>query len=134
MTPSNPTASDQSVFVTIVIQNTGNQPITTPFWVDMTVNPSHSPQTNELWNMVCTGPCYGAVLSVNTPIPAGGSVTLTSNNILPEYSNWPGTLFDSANNITVWVDSYGASQPYGTIQESNEADNSASITGFLVTN
>jgi hypothetical protein len=124
--PSNPTISTP-VVASVTIRNAGGSAVSQPFWVDLYLDPSAPPQTGDLWNDLCI---YGKAWYVRDPIPAGGTLTLSTT--IPDdpsspgdrYSNWPtGGLSMSAGVHTLWaqVDSYPASP--GAVPEGNETNN-----------
>ena len=56
-------------------------------------------------------------------IPAGGSVTLTTEDVYEEYSNFPGYLTEGTHTIYVQVDSYNNVGNVGLVEESDETNN-----------
>ncbi|MFQ3684491.1 SdrD B-like domain-containing protein, partial [Roseiflexus sp.] len=127
----------EPVLITVKVKNVGGSPTTIGFWVDLYINPSTPPSApNTRWNDVCgISPCYGIAWYVNQSLAPGQSITLTSapGQFAGPQSVWPGHFASGANSLYVYVDSFNPPVPTGAIAESNEANNRAQITGFIVT-
>jgi hypothetical protein len=129
-------AAGEPVLITVKVKNVGGSPTTIGFWVDLYINPSTPPTTpNVRWNDVCgISPCYGIAWYVNQSLAPGQSITLTSapGQFAGPQSIWPGSFASGTNALYVYVDSYNPPVPTGAVVESNETNNSAQITGFVV--
>jgi hypothetical protein len=129
-------AAGEPVLITVKVKNVGGSPTTVGFWVDLYINPSTPPTTpNVRWNDVCgISPCYGIAWYVNQSLAPGQSITLTSapGQFAGPQSIWPGSFASGTNALYVYVDSYNPPVPTGAVVESNETNNSAQITGFVV--
>ncbi|MGC9038557.1 MAG: SdrD B-like domain-containing protein, partial [Roseiflexus sp.] len=130
-------AAGEPVLITVKVKNVGGSPTTIGFWVDLYINPSVAPTTpNVRWNDVCgISPCYGIAWYVNQSLAPGQSITLTSapGQFAGPQSVWPGSFAGGTNTLYVYVDSYNPPVPTGAVVESNETNNRAQITGFVVT-
>jgi len=108
--------------VTAVIRNSGTAPLVDAFWVDVYFNPSQTPALNKPWDTIAS---HGVVWGVTTPIPAGGSLTLTNNTndpyYFPVYSSSPPLPVGA--DVYVLVDSINYRTSYGAVQESDESNN-----------
>lgn len=106
-------------FAIVTIRNVGTRP-TSPFWVDLYVDPNPVPiQVNQIWNDGRTK--YGLVWGVGDPVGAGESLTLT----IGDQYYWP--LFSRVENnlpvgtpIYVQVDSANIETSYGGVLELHE--------------
>jgi len=129
-------AAGEPVLITVKVKNVGGSPTTVGFWVDLYINPSTPPTTpNVRWNDVCgISPCYGIAWYVNQSLAPGQSITLTSapGQFAGPQSVWPGSFASGTNALYVYVDSYNPPVPTGAVVESNETNNRAQITGFVV--
>jgi phage terminase large subunit-like protein len=129
-------AAGEPVLITVKVKNVGGSPTTVGFWVDLYINPSTPPTTpNVRWNDVCgISPCYGIAWYVNQSLAPGQSITLTSapGQFAGPQSIWPGSFASGTNALYVYVDSYNPPVPTGAVVESNETNNRAQITGFVV--
>jgi hypothetical protein len=129
-------AAGEPVLITVKVKNVGGSPTTIGFWVDFYINPSTPPTTpNVRWNDVCgISPCYGIAWYVNQSLAPGQSITLTSapGQFAGPQSVWPGSFASGTNALYVYVDSYNPPVPTGAVVESNETNNRAQITGFVV--
>jgi hypothetical protein len=129
-------AAGEPVLITVKVKNVGGSPTTIGFWVDLYINPSTPPTTpNVRWNDVCgISPCYGIAWYVNQSLAPGQSITLTSapGQFAGPQSIWPGSFASGTNALYVYVDSYNPPVPTGAVVESNETNNRAQITGFVV--
>jgi uncharacterized repeat protein (TIGR01451 family) len=108
--------------VTVTIQNQGNVAVSDEFWVDVYFDPSQAPSLNHPWNTI---PSHGATWGVTAPIPAGGSLVLTTGGdyYVSEYSSTPPLPVGA--DVYALVDSVDYSTTYGAVQESNEDNNLA---------
>ncbi len=126
----------EPVLITVKVKNVGGSPTTVGFWVDLYINPSTPPTTaNVRWNDVCgISPCYGIAWYVNQALAPGQSITLTSapGQFAGPQSVWPGHFASGTNSLYVYVDSFNPPVPTGAVAESNETNNRAEITGFIV--
>jgi hypothetical protein len=137
ITPSKTSyTAGEPVLITVKVKNVGGSPTTIGFWVDLYINPSTPPTTpNVRWNDACgISPCYGIAWYVNQSLAPGQSITLTSapGQFAGPQSVWPGSFASGTNALYVYVDSYNPPVPTGAVVESNETNNSAQITGFVV--
>jgi hypothetical protein len=120
----------EPVVVTAVIKNEGNAP-TTPFWVDLYINPSRQPDFNIIWNKTCTlNPCFGIGWLVPAGLAPGASVSLTSAVVPVGYSVWPGYFAAGSTDIYVLADSFN---PGGPMVDTSRANNLYHISGLSVT-
>jgi hypothetical protein len=110
--------------VTVVIRNAGSTAVEDAFWVDVYFDPDQTPAVNIPWDAIAS---HGVVWGVTTPIPAGGSLTLTNNinnpYYFPGYSSAPPLPIGAE--VYALVDSINYSTTYGAVQESNEGNNLA---------
>jgi len=104
-----------------------------PFWADLFINPSAPPTVaNVTWNTSCgMDPCFGIAWLV-PGLPAGQSITLTSNDFPPSYSIWPGWFAASTTDLYVYVDTWKPSVPGGAVAESDESNNRSEQHGLQV--
>jgi hypothetical protein len=120
----------EPVVITVVIENQGNA-AAGPFWADMYLNPSRTPDFNIIWNKTCTlTPCFGIGWPVPNGLAPGASVTLSSAVVPPGYSVWPGYFAAGTTDIYVLADSFN---PNGPMVDTNRANNLAHIGGLSVT-
>jgi hypothetical protein len=120
--------------VAVVIRNSGPTPVVDAFWVDVYFNPSQMPTVNKPWDSIAS---HGVVWGVTSPIPAGGSLTLTNDisdlYYFPVYSSTPPLPVGA--DVYVLVDSINYRTTYGAVQESDESNNlhgpvtSTAVTG-----
>jgi hypothetical protein len=106
--------------VTLVIANQGQGAVTTPFWVDLYVDPVPLPTgVNQIWPDLAT---QGLVWGVTAPLQVGEVVTLTQhgNFYRGDYSEitWP---LPAGAMIYVQVDSAHAETDYGAVLEDHES-------------
>jgi hypothetical protein len=106
--------------VTVTVKNQGSVSVADDFWVDVYFNPTETPGVNKPWDTIAS---HGAVWGVTAPIPAGGSLTLTTDGdyYFPEYSSTPPLPVGA--NVYALVDSVDFSTTYGAVPESNEDNN-----------
>ncbi|HEX5692331.1 MAG TPA: hypothetical protein VFX76_20085, partial [Roseiflexaceae bacterium] len=104
-----------------------------PFWVDLFVNPSAPPTAaNVTWNNACgMDPCFGLSWKVDG-LAAGQSITLSSTNLPPGYSVWPGWFAAGTTDLYLSVDSWKPGVAQGAVAEANEANNIAHLGGLSV--
>jgi len=131
VSPAAPIVSQTTTF-TVVIQNQGTTAITTPFWVDLYIDPVRPPTAaNETWDELCPTPptpCYGGAWSITRTLAPGQLITLTSATLHPDFDYWPDRFVISGSHaVYVYVDSYAPSSPSGAIIETDESDNRADL-------
>jgi uncharacterized repeat protein (TIGR01451 family) len=125
----------ESVTISITVKNQGSVPTTGPFWVDLYVNPSRSPQVNDLWHDLCAAaPCVGATWPVRMILQPGEEITLTTDSgIDPLRSFWLGWLPAGTSSIHVYADNWNITGERGTVIEQLETNNSRQLELTLVT-
>ncbi len=132
VSPATPIVSQTTTF-TVVIQNQGTTAITTPFWVDLYIDPVRPPaEANETWDQLCAQPlpdCYGGAWEITRTLAPGQLITLTSAALHPDFDYWPDRFVTSGSHaVYVYADSWEAdSSPSGAIIETNESDNRADL-------
>lgn len=124
----------EPVVVTVVVKNNGTAP-TTPFWVDLYLNPSRAPQINDLWHNICgITPCVGETWGVSRPLAPGESITLTTTaNYDSARSYWLGWLPSGTTTLYAQADSWNTTGTTGAVNESNETNNIAELRDLTVT-
>ncbi|GIV98023.1 MAG: hypothetical protein KatS3mg057_2680 [Herpetosiphonaceae bacterium] len=125
----------EPVLITVVVSNVGSAPVTTPFWVDLYLNPSQVPTVNRTWDQLCTlNPCYGIAWRVTSPLEPGQSITLTSTpeSYAAGYTNWSGSFAAGTTDLYVYADSWDASLATGAVAEGNETNNLVALHGLSV--
>jgi hypothetical protein len=105
--------------ISLTIQNNGDAPVSSDFWVDVYFNPTETPTLNKEWETIAPA---GAVWGVTDDIPAGGSLTLTVGDRYYRADESSATFPDGAK-VYAYVDSVNYDTTYGNVQEHNEADN-----------
>ncbi len=124
------------VVINVTVRNQGDA-AATPFWVDVSINPSTPPtEANMIWNRYCTlDPCFGLAWYVPNGLAAGETVTLTSNpgDFDPLRSRWPGFFALGTTELYAFADSWNETVPTGGVLEKDETNNRASIRGISVT-
>jgi hypothetical protein len=128
------TTSEQ-VQISVVIKNQGNAP-TTPFWVDLYLNPSRTPALNLIWSQVCSlKPCYGIAWQISQPLAPGAELTLTSTvgSYAPSYTNWRDRLAAGTTDLYVQADSWNPGKNVGASGDANLPNNLIHISGLRVT-
>jgi hypothetical protein len=128
-------AAGEPVQITVVIKNQGSAP-TKPFWVDMYLNPSRTPDLNILWHQACgMKPCYGIAWQVSQPMAPGDSITLTSTvgSYAGPYTVWPGWFAAGTTDLYVLADSWNPGRTIGASGDTNRANNLFHIGGLNVT-
>jgi uncharacterized repeat protein (TIGR01451 family) len=144
ITPASPASAD-TVVVTVVVQNQGNDSTGEGFWTDFYVNPNTLPNNPSLgrdrrWN----NPAINSPLGLAWSLPAlasGQVITLTSDGLgglAPDLtqSKWTGQLPAGNYSLYAFVDSFDLNDVTGPtnveIIEANEANNMAGpITGTI---
>jgi hypothetical protein len=128
-------AAGEPVQINVVIKNQGSAPAT-PFWVDLYLNPSRTPDLNILWNQACgLQPCHGMAWQVNQSLAPGASITLTSTvgSYAAPYSIWPGWFAAGTTDLYVLADSWNPGHTIGASGDINRANNLFHIGGLSVT-
>jgi len=123
----------EPVQITVTITNTGAGDAGS-FWADLFINPSTPPTAaNVTWNLRCgMNPCFGLAWQVGG-LKAGQSVTLTSKQLPPGYSIWPGWFAAGTTDLYLYVDSYNPGTADGAVLESSERNNQFHLGGLTVT-
>lgn len=122
--PEDP-GSGQSAVITVIVQNVGEVDAG-PFWVDLYDDPLSPPEAaNQPWNQLCRvalEDCYGLSWYVESGLPAGHSVTLTSlAGYAPEQTHWLGHFVQSGQHaLYAFADSWNWGVQHGAVQERNE--------------
>jgi len=117
--------------VSVVIQNTGNVPITETFWVILYLDPTQAVQINKFWWDI--GAPNGAAWNVTTPLQPGQSLTLLPANATPPYHvYWPTSFTRGQHSLWAQVDAWASSGTIGLVQETNEGDNIRGPVTFTV--
>jgi uncharacterized repeat protein (TIGR01451 family) len=113
--------------VTVVIANTGNQAVTTPFWVDVYFDPDPVPTSaNQIWQMLSEeGLVWGIDLSA-LPLLPGATMTLVIGDahFMPTHSNFSGTIV-AGTAVYAQVDSAHNNQEHGAVLEIHELTGAA---------
>lgn len=107
--------------VQIVIANQGTGAVTTPFWVDLYINPDPAPtEVNQTWDQLSTEGLVWGVVDTSSLTP-DGTLTLVLNdaNFDAELSDFSGT-FSSGMEIYVQVDSANQARGSGGVLETHE--------------
>ncbi len=115
--------------ILVTIRNNGNVPIEGPFWVDL--QRDHCPEINQ--QPAPNSPIPWIAWEVTETLQPGGSLTLSSENADEAFKRW--APFEEARTyaLCALVDSYDdippeAADPQGMVHESNENNNTLSIT------
>ncbi len=109
----------------VVIKNQGNAPApsSSPFWIDLYVDPDPVPTgVNQTWDNLCDqGIVWGIDGGGALPLEPGEALTLTLGDAhyWPSLSNFPGSL-PAGTPIYVQVDSANIHTTYGAVLESHE--------------
>jgi uncharacterized repeat protein (TIGR01451 family) len=122
LTVASLTATGQGV--TVVIQNSGDGPVTDSFWVDVYLNPDPPPShVNQVWWQLCD---QGLVWGVTAPMLPQGVITLTFDDAFyrPDMSGFSGSIAPGTL-VYAQVDSVNLLTTYGGVLESNEQNNIA---------
>jgi hypothetical protein len=126
--------TSEPVQISVVIKNQGNAP-TTPFWVDLYLNPSRTPALNLIWSQVCNiQPCYGIAWQINQPLAPGAELTLAStvSSFATGYTNWGARLAAGTTDLYVQADSWNPGQTVGASGDPNLANNLFHLGGLHV--
>jgi hypothetical protein len=105
--------------VTLIIANTGDTAVTTPFWVDLLIAPSRAPvAVNDTWDALGT---RGLSWGVTTPLAPGARLTLTVGDAFyrADYSN-PGGPITAGTVLYAHVDAANTQTTYGNVRERHE--------------
>jgi hypothetical protein len=135
LVPSKSTfTAGEPVEVRVTVTNQGSA-ATGGFWVDLYINPSSPPTAaNQTWNTRCAlMPCFGMAWEVVGGLAPGQSITLSSLNLLPGYSIWPGYFASGTSDLYAYADSYNPGVVAGAVVESAEANNRGELHGLTVT-
>ncbi|PDW00808.1 hypothetical protein CJ255_20225 [Candidatus Viridilinea mediisalina] len=135
ITPEGPNLNAGTpVTITVTVTNQGPGPTEAFFWVDLYVNPSSTPQINQLWHDRCAiTPCVGMTWPVRTILQPGESITLsTAEGYDPTRSYWLGWLPVGTERIYAYADSWNIVGNRGTIHELDEHNNLGVIEGLQV--
>ncbi|HEU5100955.1 MAG TPA: hypothetical protein VFU22_18145, partial [Roseiflexaceae bacterium] len=127
--------SAEQVQITVVIKNQGSAP-TTPFWIDLYLNPARTPAFNLIWSQICSlNPCYGIAWQIAQPLAPGAELMLTSatGSYAPSYTNWRERLAAGTTDLYVQADSWNPGKTVGASGDSNLANNLFHIGGLHVT-
>jgi putative ubiquitin-RnfH superfamily antitoxin RatB of RatAB toxin-antitoxin module len=125
----------EQVQISVVIKNQGSAP-TTPFWVDLYLNPARTPTFNLIWSQVCSlNPCYGIAWQVTQPLAPGAELTLTStaSSYAPSYTNWRDRLAAGTTDLYVQADSWNPGKTVGASGDANLSNNLFHIGSLSVT-
>jgi hypothetical protein len=116
--------------VTLVIQNTGNAPVTEAFWVDVYLDPATPPtQVNQRWPDLGSRGLVWGVQGAALPLVPGQTLALTLGDLhyRADLSNQGGSL-TAGTPVYAQVDSVNALTNYGGVREGHE------ITGGVYNN
>jgi len=108
--------------VTVVIQNSGDGPVTDTFWVDVYLNPDPPPtHVNQVWWQLCD---EGLVWGVTVSMLPQEVITLTFNDAFyrPDKSGFSGSIAPGTL-VYAQVDAVNLLTTYGGVLESNEENN-----------
>ena len=105
--------------IEVTIRNIGNAPTTDDFWLDVYFNPTAVPIQNDLWYDIAPA---GAAWGVTKILAPDEALTLTIDDAYyyPELSS---DSFPAGAVVYGYIDSYNPHTDFGTVQESNEANN-----------
>jgi hypothetical protein len=126
-------AVGEPVEVRVTVTNQGAAPAG-PFWVDLYINPSRPPDAaGQPWNKQCgMQPCFGMAWNVAEGLGPGQRVTLSSNQMPPGYSVWPGWFAAGASELYAYADGWNSGAG-GAVAEHDETHNRAALAGLSVT-
>lgn len=121
--------------IEVDIVNQGSAPVTTPFWIDVSIAPRRAPlQVNEIWQLLGDAGLVWGVDAAALPLAPGEQLTLRVGDAFyrPELSAIPEVLA-LGTPVYVQVDSANAATEYGAVLETHERDggpynNIASVT------
>jgi hypothetical protein len=129
ISPGSPIAG-QPTTLTLTLQNLG-QASAGEFWVDFYVDPIAPPEVNQPWQTLCDpskplAECQGGVWYVDEPIAPGQFITLTTSQLITDYSQWEGNFATSGpHTLYFYVDSWNADVPTAAVVEADEDNNRA---------
>ena len=126
--------TSEPVQISVVIKNQGSA-LTTPFWVDLYLNPSRTPALNLIWSQLCSlKPCYGIAWQVTQPLAPGAEITLTSTvgSFATGYTNWHDRLAAGTTDLYVQADSWNPGKIVGASGDTNLANNLFHVGGLHV--
>jgi uncharacterized repeat protein (TIGR01451 family) len=108
--------------IQVVIQNAGDVPVSTEFWVDVYIDPASAPTTvNQIWPDLADEGIVWGVTAAALPLAPGETITLTVGDAyyVAEYSDvsWP---LATGTQVYAQVDSWDSSTTYGSVRESHE--------------
>jgi len=115
----------QTTTVTLTLRNNGTEPITSAFWVDLYIDPSKTPEVNEIWSDLSASGATWRVYGLR----AGETITLTTRSTGdPQDPN--GRLSDfrafvsaGPHTLRVLADSFEPGSSFGAVSEGNEQNN-----------
>jgi len=113
--------------IQVVIKNTGAQPVTDEFWVDVYINPNPAPtHVNQTWQMLSSRGMVWGVTASALPLNPGQSLTLQINDAY-YWASLSNVTFPLALGTPVYaqVDSANANVSYGAVLENHEITGSA---------
>jgi len=123
------TVNSDSAIVVIKNQGVGHVEPTTPFWVDLYVDPKPMPKgPNDVWDRFCTqGLVWAVRLDDGRTLKAGETLTMTychgqenqDSYYWPKLSSFDGQL-DPGTTIAVQVDSANTDTTYGAVLEMHD--------------
>jgi len=116
--PASP-APDQAVVITVTIRNVGSSAASSPFWVDLYLDPSEPPSVGTRWDQICD---EGVAWEVPA-LGAGQSLALRSDQGAPSYTYWSGQFeaTPDPHQLYAVVDIWPG--PDGAVAEEREDDN-----------
>jgi hypothetical protein len=121
----------------VTLHNRGGSPVTTPFWVELYLNPTSAPTAvNQIWpNLGSQGAVWGVTANA-LPLAPGARLTLTLGGAYyrADMSQLPATI-GSGSTIYVQADSANSNTTYGAVLEQHEARGEAynNITRVITT-
>src|SRR5690606_18186901 len=110
----------------VVIQNVGQGPVTSTFWVDAYINPSRPPVgVNDVWWQVGDQGLVWGVAESALPLATGQSLTLPYGDAyyMAEESNFSDTI--AGAQLYAQVDSANSGTTFGGVVESHEVSGGA---------
>jgi len=105
--------------ITLTLENYGDTPVVTGFWVDVYFNPTQTPTLNHPWQTIAPA---GATWGVTADLAPGDTLTLTSGGAYYRADLSSGSFPDGAT-VYGYVDSVNHNTTFGNVWESNEANN-----------
>jgi hypothetical protein len=117
--------------LTLTLANVGGSTARN-FWIDLYLDPEAPPEVNQPWTELCHP--YGAAWFVEA-LPAGETLTLSIGDAYyqVDQSRWPDAYPAGEHEIWAYADSWGYPQPWGGVQEVEEANNRYGPVIFSVT-